>query len=104
MADEPELAELSRRVTLLEEDAKGEKRVSRHILRKLNDVESLVLDVRRQMISEIGDVRREMGDIRKEISGLRDEIALMRGEITETITTAFSAIMREALAKVRKQD
>jgi hypothetical protein len=101
MADEPELAELSRRVTLLEEDAKGEKRVSRHILRKLNDVEILVLDVKREMADLKRDSAREMADIRRDISGLRDEIALMRGEITETITTAFGAIMREALAKVR---
>jgi phage host-nuclease inhibitor protein Gam len=95
---------LSRRVTLLEEDAKGEKRVSRHILRKLNDVERLVLDMKREMADVKREMAGEMTDVRKEISGLRDEIALMCGEITETIATAFGAIMREALAKVRKED
>ena len=53
-------AEIRRRVTLLEEDAKGEKTVSRHILRKVNQMHDDLL-------------------------GLRDEIAKVRSDLSSEI-------------------
>ena len=45
MGDESEIAELRRRSSVLEQDAEGERTVSRHTLRKVNDVEGAVLDL-----------------------------------------------------------
>jgi len=45
MGDESEIAELRRRISVLEQDAEGERTVSRHTLRKVNDVEGAVLDL-----------------------------------------------------------
>jgi hypothetical protein len=45
MGDENEIAELRRRVSLIEKDVEGERTVSRHMLRKIGDVENAVLDL-----------------------------------------------------------
>jgi hypothetical protein len=39
MGDESEISELSRRLALLEKDVEGERTVSRHMLRKLNEMD-----------------------------------------------------------------
>jgi hypothetical protein len=43
MADETNIAELRRRVSLIEQDVEGERGVSRHILRKVTESETACL-------------------------------------------------------------
>jgi hypothetical protein len=83
MADEPELATLNRRVALLEDDAKGEKMVSRHILRKVTETENRLLEVK------------------KEVNDLRSEILTLRAELPGIVASAVSAILREELSRRR---
>jgi seryl-tRNA synthetase len=91
MTDASDIAELRRRVTLIEQGAEGEKRVSRHILRKITDNERLILDVR----GEVGDVKKEVGDVKKEVSELRSEIALLRADLPFIIATVVGSLLRE---------
>ena len=65
MTDESELIALRRRVSLLEDDAKGEK-----ILRKVNDSEALILAVR----ADVGELRKELGELRKEVSAMHSAL------------------------------
>ncbi|MGA7324429.1 MAG: hypothetical protein WBX25_08100 [Rhodomicrobium sp.] len=81
MADETEFATLNRRVTLLEEEAKGEKLVSRHILRKITENEALLLEVK------------------KEVSDLRNELVTLRADLPQIIASSISAILREELSR-----
>ncbi len=81
MVEEPELATLNRRVTLLEDDAKGEKLVSRHILRKLTENENLLLDLQKQM------------------SALQGEFVTLRADLPGIIASTVSAILREELSR-----
>ena len=81
MADESELATLNRRVTLLEDDAKGEKLVSRHILRKVTESEIALLD------------------LKKEVSELRNEVLTLRADLPGIIASTVSAILREELSR-----
>jgi len=88
MTDEAEIAALNRRVTLLEDDAKGEKAVSRHLLRKASDNEALLLEV-----------RAEVGELRKELGAVRSELVTLRADLPGIIASAVTAIMREELAR-----
>jgi hypothetical protein len=72
-----DLANMNRRVALIEEDAKGEKNVSRHILRKVTDNEGALLDL-----------KREVGE-------LRSEIALLRADLPGIIANVVGALLRE---------
>jgi hypothetical protein len=90
MADDHELAALNRRVTLLEDDAKGEKLVTRHILRKVTENEALLLDV-----------RNEVGEVKKEISQLKADLVTLRADLPGIIAGTVSAILREELARKR---
>ena len=90
MADESELATLNRRVTLLEDDAKGEKLVARHILRKVTENEALLLDV-----------RNEVSEVRKELSQLKADLVTLRADMPGIIASTVSAILREELARRR---
>jgi hypothetical protein len=81
MVEEPELATLNRRVTLVEDDAKGEKLVSRHILRKLTENENLLLDLQKQM------------------SALQGEFVTLRADLPGIIASTVSAILREELSR-----
>ena len=81
MAEESELATLNRRVTLLEDDAKGEKLVSRHILRKVTENEHLLLDLQKQM------------------SALQGEFVTLRADLPGIIASTVSAILREELSR-----
>ena len=81
MADESELATLNRRVTLLEDDAKGEKLVSRHILRKVAENENLLLE------------------LKKEVSELRNDVITLRADLPGIIASTVSAILREELSR-----
>ena len=81
MAEESELATLNRRVTLLEDDAKGEKLVARHILRKVTENETALLDLKR------------------EVSELRNDVLTLRADLPSIIASTVSAILREELSR-----
>jgi hypothetical protein len=63
-------AEIRRRVTLIEEDAKGEKTVSRHILRKVTENEKSLVE-------------------------LHNEVALLRADLPGIIANVVGALLRE---------
>jgi hypothetical protein len=81
-----ELATLKRRVAELEGEVKGEK-VSRHILRKADDNEGLLLEVRRD-VGKIGDdlalVRAQFTSFQEKLPGIVSdalrEVLQVRGE------------------------
>jgi hypothetical protein len=81
MVEESELATLNRRVTLLEDDAKGEKLVSRHILRKVTENETALLD------------------LKKEVTELRNDVLTLRADLPGIIASTVSAILREELSR-----
>lgn len=73
---------------MLEYDAKGEKLVSRHILRKVSENENLLLGV-----------RNEVGELRKEVSELRNDVLTLRADLPGIIASTVSAILREELSR-----
>jgi len=78
---EQDIAELKRRIALLEEDAKGEKQVTRHILRKVTENENILLDVK------------------KEVTELRNEVALLRADMPGMMANVVGALLRDHLSK-----
>jgi hypothetical protein len=81
MSVEHDIADLKRRITLLEEDAKAEKMVTRHILRKVTENENILLDVK------------------KEVTELRNDLALLRADMPGIIANVVGALLRERLGK-----
>ena len=81
MSVEQDIADLKRRITLLEEDTKGEKLVTRHILRKVTENETILLDVK------------------KEVTELRNDLALLRADMPGIIANVVGALLRERLGK-----
>jgi len=81
MSFEHDIADLKRRITLLEEDAKAEKMVTRHILRKVTENENILLDVK------------------KEVTELRNDLALLRADMPGIIANVVGALLRERLGK-----
>ena len=81
MSAEQDIADLKRRITILEEDAKGETLVTRHILRKVTENEIILLDVK------------------KEVTELRKDVALLRAEMPDIIANVIGALLRDRLGK-----
>jgi len=81
MSVEHDIADLKRRIALLEEDAKAEKMVTRHILRKVTENENILLDVK------------------KEVTELRNDLALLRADMPGIIANVVGALLRERLGK-----
>ncbi len=81
MSVEQDIADLKRRVALLEEDAEGEKLVMRHILRKVTENENILLDVK------------------QEVTELRNELALLRADLPSILADVVGALLRERLGK-----
>ncbi len=81
MSVEQDIADLKRRITLLEEDAKSEKLVTRHILRKVTENENILLDVK------------------KEVTELRNDLALLRADMPGIIANVVGALLRGQLGK-----
>ncbi len=77
MSVEQDIADLKRRITLLEEDAKGEKLIARHILRKLTENETILLDVK------------------KEVTELRNDLALLRADLPGIMAKVVGALLRD---------
>ncbi len=93
-----DIVELRRRVSLLEEDAKGEKSVSRHILRKLSDNERALLDLRgevNEVRKEVNDARQDVGELRKDLNDLRDEFMLLRADLPGIIAASISPFFKK---------
>ncbi len=86
-----DIAELRQRVSLLEEDAKGEKTVSRHILRKVSDNERAVLDVR----GDLSDLRQDVHELRKEVGDIRDELTLLRADLPGIIAASIAPFFKK---------
>ena len=64
------------------EDAKGEKLVTRHILRKVTENENILLD----------------GN--KEVTELRNDLALLRADMPGIIANVVGALCRDRLGKI----
>jgi hypothetical protein len=77
-------AEARRRLTLLEQDAEGEKTVSRHILKKTVENEKLLLD------------------LNKRVGNIEDQLVLLRADMPRMIGDIVGTILREELQKLRK--
>ena len=95
MTDESELATLSRRVSLLEQDAEGEKAVSRHILRKVGDVENAILD----LTKAVADLTKVIGETQRGGSRFEDFVMTSQAEMPRKFAEIAAATMREELAK-----
>jgi hypothetical protein len=81
MSVEQDIADLKRRITLLEEDAKGERLVARHTLRKVTENETILLDVK------------------KEVTELRNDLALFRADLPGIIANVIGALLRDRPGK-----
>jgi hypothetical protein len=77
MSENSEFNELRRRVSLAEQEIEGEKRVSRHILRKVSENES------------------SLAELKKEVSELRDEVILLRADLPGIIANVVGSLLRE---------
>ena len=79
-----DLAELNRRVTLAEAEIQGEKRVSRHILRKVTEVETTLLTI-----------QHEMKELRKDVGKIESELVLLRADLPGIIAAAMAPFFVE---------
>jgi hypothetical protein len=66
---------------MLEDDAKGEKLVSRHILRKVTENETALLG------------------LKKEVTELRNDVLTLRADLPSIIASTVPAILREELSR-----
>ncbi len=92
MAEETSIAELRRRVSLIEQDVEGERGVSRHILRKVTEAETAMLDLR----ADMAGLRK---DLTERVTSLENQIVTLRADLPRIIAEAVSAVVREELAK-----
>ena len=94
MGDESEIAELRRRISVLEQDAEGE-RTSRHTLRKVNDVEGAVLD----LTKAVANLTKNVADLAKAVGRVEDHIVVSQAELPRKLAEMVAAVVREELAK-----
>ena len=87
MSDESELATLGRRLAVLEQEVEGERNVSRHMFRKLNDVEDTLLDL-----------TKAVGNLTKSVSRMEDQLILLQADLPRKLSEMVAAVMREELA------
>jgi hypothetical protein len=88
MGDENEITELRRRLSLIEKDVEGERTVSRHMLRKIGDVENAVLDL-----------TKAVAELQKTLSRLEDFVMVSQAEMPRKFAEIAATVMREELAK-----
>jgi archaellum component FlaC len=69
--------EIRRRMTLAEKEIEGEKTVSRHILRKVNEMQTDLLD------------------LKKNVEQVREEVVLLRADLPGIIADVVGALLRE---------
>ena len=92
MAEETNIAELRRRLSLIEQDVEGERGVSRHILRKVTESETALLDLR----ADMAGMRK---DLTERVASLENQFVTLRADLPRIIAEAVSAVVREELAK-----
>ena len=95
MGEESEIAELRRRISVLEQDAEGERTVSRHTLRKVNDVEGAVLD----LTKAVANLTKNVADLAKTVGRVEDHIVVSQAELPRKLAEMVAAVVREELAK-----
>ena len=81
MGDESEISDLRRRLAVLEKEVEGERTVSRHMLRKLNDMDD------------------KLTSVAKSVDRIEEGLALLRADIPKIIADVVGAIMREDLPR-----
>jgi hypothetical protein len=88
MGDESEIAELRRRVSLLEQDNEGERTVSRTMLRKLNSMEDTLVDL-----------TKAVADLTKSVGRLESFVMTSQAEMPRKFAEIAALVMSEELAK-----
>jgi hypothetical protein len=92
MGDESDIAELRRRLAVLEQDVEGERGVSRHILRKVTESEMALLNLR----ADIAGLRKELTE---HVAAVENQLVTLRADLPRIIAEAVSAVVREELTK-----
>lgn len=92
MGEELSIADLRRRVALIEQDVEGERGVSRHILRKVTESETALLDIR----ADVAGLRK---DLTERVASLENQFVTLRADLPRIIAEAVSAVVREELAR-----
>ena len=95
MGDESEISDLRRRVSLLEQDAEGERTVSRHMLRKIGDVENAILD----LTKAVADLSKMVAETQRGQSRLEDFLMVSQAEMPRKFAEIAAAVMRDELAR-----
>ena len=95
MGDDSEIAELRRRVALIEKDVDGERTVSRHMLRKLGDVENAILD----LTKAVAELSKSVAETQKSVSRLEDFVMVSQAEMPRKFAEIAALVMREEMAK-----
>ena len=95
MGDESEIAELRRRLAVLEQDAEGERTVSRHTLRKLGDVENAVLD----LTKAVAELTKTVAEVSNGLSRFEGHVLVWQAEQPRKLAEIVAAVMREELAR-----
>lgn len=89
MAEETEIADLRRRVALLEQDAEGERTVGRTMLRKLNGLEDA-----------LADLTRAAAEIAKGFGRLETFVMVSNAEMPRKVAEIVTLTMREERARL----
>ncbi len=95
MGDESEISDLRRRLSLLEQDFEGERAVSRHMLRKLGDVENAILD----LTKAVADLSKTVAEIQRGQSRLEDFLMVSQAEMPRKFAEIAATVMRDELAR-----
>ena len=97
MTDESEIATLSRRASLLEQDAEVERTVSRQMLRNLGDVENAILD----LTKAVAELTKSVAETQRGQSRLEDSVMVSQAKMPRKFAEIAAAVMREELAKLK---
>jgi hypothetical protein len=81
MGNESEITELRRRIALREQDVEGERTLSRHTLRKMNDMDD------------------KLTGVAKSVDRIEESVALLRADLPRIIAEVVGAVMREEATK-----
>ena len=84
---ETNIAELRRRLSLIEQDVEGERGVSRHILRKVTEGETALLDLR----ADMAGLRKEFSE---RVAAVENQLVTLRADLSRIIAEAVSAVVR----------
>jgi hypothetical protein len=102
MGDESEIAELRRRLAVLEQDTEGERTVSRHMLKKLKAIENLLVDLTKAQgrnDAQFADLANKVAELARNISQLETQTLVSQAELPRKLAEIVSVVMSEELAK-----